>query len=97
MCFHQQATPSSKPSEKSAASGGASETSKSAGKDSSHVDATWGSDGGLPDAAAQAFVRLAYVFAFHHCMFVTSYAVTATSACSTATWPRWFLRAAWGC
>ena len=61
MCFHQQAASSSKPSATSAAGGGAAASdSKSAGKDSSPVDAAWSSDGGLPDAAAQAFVRLAY-------------------------------------
>ncbi len=68
MCFHQHpATPSSrsasssKTSDKSvAASGGAASDPKSAGNDSSPVDAAWNADGGLPDAAAQAFVRLAY-------------------------------------
>jgi hypothetical protein len=66
MCFHQNPAPSSartasasKTSDKVSAGGGAAD-SKPTGKDSSPVDAAWSGDGGLPDAAAQAFVRLAY-------------------------------------
>lgn len=67
MCFHQHTpsqssrpTASSKPSDKAAGGNAAASESKNAGKDSTPVDAAWNGDGGLPDAAAQAFVRLAY-------------------------------------
>ena len=68
MCFHQHPTfltsrtsSGSKATDKAAAGGGAAALDpKGGGKDSSPVDAAWNTDGGLPDAAAQAFVRLAY-------------------------------------
>ena len=67
MCFHQHTPPqssrsiaSSKPSDKASGGNTAASESKTAGKDSTPVDAAWSGDGGLPDAAAQAFVRLAY-------------------------------------
>jgi hypothetical protein len=67
MCFHQhlpsssRIATSSKPAVSVVAGGNAAYSdSKSSGKDSAPVDAAWNGDGGLPDAAAQAFVRLAY-------------------------------------